>query len=86
MAVLFIEILRGVMKRVIEALISVILMVLLGPGHLLSEGGDEVVSLSDCIQKALADNPSLTLAQDDVSISRARQRAATVSLLPRLER
>lgn len=46
--------------------------------------GDEVVSLSDCIQKALADNPSLTVAQDDVSISRARQRAATVSLLPAL--
>jgi hypothetical protein len=45
---------------------------------------DESSVFPIAFKRALADNPSLTVAQDDVSISRARQRAATVSLLPAL--
>ena len=41
-----------------------------------------VLTLDRCLEKALAQNPALTLAEDDFAIARARARAAAVSLFP----
>jgi outer membrane protein TolC len=43
---------------------------------------ENVTSLNRCIEKALSDNAALMLAQDELGLARARQRVATVAVLP----
>lgn len=50
-------------------------------GFLGAEEGP-LLTLDRCVEKALAQNPSLVLAEDDYAIARARARAASVSLFP----
>lgn len=42
------------------------------------------IALSVLVERALSDNAALMLAQDELGISRARQRVATMSVLPAL--
>ncbi len=49
-----------------------------------AEGAEKTIPLHVCIEKALTDNAGLMLAQDELGIARARQRVATMSVLPAL--
>lgn len=46
------------------------------------EGAEKTIPLNNCIEKALSDNAALMLAQDELGLARARQRVATVAVLP----
>ncbi|MBL0058279.1 MAG: TolC family protein [Elusimicrobia bacterium] len=45
-------------------------------------GAAPVLSLGECVERALSANAGLTLAQDELSITQARKRTATAGLVP----
>jgi outer membrane protein TolC len=66
------------MPRPLRSLFVIVFF--LSPLHARAEG--RVYDLDACLTEALAQHPSVILAQDDVAIADARRRVATAALLP----
>lgn len=67
------------LRQRVTRLRTAFLSVLLSP---MVNSQDGFLSLAQCIEKALSDNAALMLAQDELGIARARQRVATMAVLP----